>query len=312
MPTVLITGGTGLVGKAITKTLLKKGYEVTILTRDKSKSTSLPNVTFAEWNVEKQTIDVDAVSKADYIIHLAGAGVADKRWTKERKQEIINSRVKSGELLCKTLQNNRNNLKAFVSASAIGWYGPDPKIPNPNPFTENLPYSNDYLGTTCNQWEQSVQPIKEMGKRLVILRTGIVLSNKGGALKEFKKTLKFGVASTMGSGKQFVSWIHIEDLVNLYITAMENKSYSGVYNAVAPSPVNNEHLITELANQTKGKFYTKLPVPVFALKLALGEMSIEVLKSATVSAQKILDKYFHFNFPTIAAAMADLAKNDSK
>lgn len=250
----------------------------------------------------------DAVSKADYIIHLAGAGVADKRWSKERKQEIIDSRVKSGELICKTLQQNPNNLKALVSASAIGWYGPDPKIPNPNPFTEYLPHSNDYLGTTCYQWEQSVQPIKEMGKRFVILRTGIVLSNDGGALKEFKKPLKLGVASMMGNGKQIVSWIHIDDLVNLYITAMENENYSGVYNAVAPSPVNNETLVTELANQTKGKFYTKLPVPAFALKLALGEMSVEVLKSATVSSQKVLDKYFHFKFPTIAAAMADLAK----
>lgn len=312
MPTILITGGTGLVGKALTKALLQNGYEVTILTRDKSKTKPTPGITYAEWNVEKQTIDEAAVANADYIIHLAGAGVADKRWTKERKQEIVDSRVKSGELLCKTLQKNNDKLKAFISASAIGWYGPDPQIPNPRPFTEEAPHYNDYLGNTCYQWEQSVQPIKDLGKRLVILRTGIVLSNEGGALQEFKKPLKFGVASIMGNGKQFVSWIHIDDLVQLYITALENENYTGIYNAVAPSPVDNEHLITELAQQTKGKFYTKLPVPAFALKLVLGEMSIEVLKSATVSAQKLLDDYFHFKFSTITAAMADLAKSDSK
>lgn len=312
MPKILITGGTGLVGKALTKILLQKGYELTILTRAKPKAQSVAGVTYAEWDIEKQTVNVDAVTNADYIVHLAGAGVADKRWSKERKQEIVDSRVKSGELICKTLRNNPNNLKAMVSASAIGWYGPDPAIPNPNPFTEKSPYHNDYLGTTCYQWEQSVQSIKEMSKRLVILRTGIVLSNEGGALKEFKKPLKFGVASVMGSGKQIVSWIHIDDLVELYITALENENYSGVYNAVAPSPVSSELLVRELANATKGKFYTQLPVPAIALKLALGEMSIEVLKSATVSAQKVLDQYFHFKYPTISAAMADLAAKESK
>jgi len=312
MPTVLITGGTGLVGKAIANALIQKNYNVTILTRDNSKTPPPPGVAVCKWNVEHRTIDIDAVSKVDYIIHLAGAGVADKRWSQKRKLEIIDSRVKSGELICQTLQNNPNHLKALICASAIGWYGPDPEIPNPNSFTEDMPHANDYLGTTCYQWEQSVLPIKEMGKRLVILRTGIVLSNNGGALREFKKPLKFGIASTMGTGKQMVSWIHIDDLVNLYITALENESYSGVYNAVAPSPVNNNHLITELANQTKGKFYTKLAVPAFALKLALGEMSIEVLKSAAVSSQKVLNKNFHFKFPTIASAMADLTKNNTK
>ncbi len=312
MPTVLITGGTGLVGKAITQTLLQNGYEVIILTRDAKKATNIAGITYAEWDVNKQTIDEIAISKADYIIHLAGAGVADKRWTSERKQEIVDSRVKSGELLCKTLQKNNNQLKAFISASAIGWYGPDPVIPNPNPFTEDAPHYNDYLGVTCHQWEQSLQPLIGLGKRLVILRTGIVLSTDGGALKEFMKPLNFGIASVMGSGKQVVSWIHIDDLVQLYITALENENYSGVYNAVAPAPVNNEHLIIELARQTKGKFYTKIPVPGFALKLALGEMSIEVLKSATVSARKVLDHYFIFKFPTIAAAITNLTKGKTK
>lgn len=311
MPKVVITGGTGLVGKALTQALLQKGYEITILTRDPSKVSGMQGVRYAAWDVKNQTIDEAAVSDAEHIIHLAGTGVADKRWTKDRKQEIIDSRVKSGELLSKTIQNN-NNLKSFVSASAIGWYGPDPAIPNPRPFTEDEPYSKDYLGTTCYKWEQSVQPLQNAGKRLVKLRTGIVLSNNGGALKEFIKPLRFGIATVMGSGKQVVSWIHIDDLVNLYITAMENENYSGAYNAVAPLPVSNKHLVEELARNVKGKFYTLAKVPSFVLKVMLGEMSIEVLKSATVSAQKVLTENFQFKYPSITTALADLAANKSK
>ncbi len=311
MPKVVITGGTGLVGKALTQALLQKGYEITILTRDPSKVSGMQGVRYAAWDVKNQTIDEAAVSDAEHILHLAGAGVADKRWTKDRKQEIIDSRVKSGELLSKTIQNN-NNLKSFVSASAIGWYGPDPAIPNPSPFTEDEPYSKDYLGTTCYKWEQSVQPLQNAGKRLVKLRTGIVLSNNGGALKEFIKPLRFGIATVMGSGKQVVSWIHIDDLVNLYITAMENENYSGVYNAVAPYPVSNKHLVEELARNVKGKFYTLTKVPSFVLKVMLGEMSIEVLKSATVSAQKVLTENFQFKYPSITTALEDLAANKSK
>ncbi len=311
MPKVVITGGTGLVGKVLTQALLQKGYEITVLTRDPSKAPGKQGVRYAAWNVEDQTIDEAAVSDAEYIIHLAGAGVADKRWTKDRKQEIIDSRVKSGELLSTTIQNN-NRVKSFISASAIGWYGPDPAIPNPRPFTEDDPYSKDYLGATCHKWEQSVQPVQDAGKRLVKLRTGIVLSNNGGALKEFIKPLRFGIAPVMGSGKQVVSWIHIDDLVNLYITAMENENYSGAYNAVAPYPVSNKHLVEELAKNIKGKFYTLANVPSVVLKIMLGEMSIEVLKSATVSAQKVLAENFQFSYPSITAALADLAANKSK
>lgn len=312
MPTVLITGGTGLVGKPLANELLQKGYEVIILTRNKGKAKPINGVVYAEWDPATQTIDENAVTAANFVINLAGAGVAEKRWTESRKKEIVESRVKGGELLCKTLQKNNSNLKAFVNASAIGWYGPDPSVPNPHPFKEEAPCSNDYLGTTCYQWEQSVRPVKEMGKRLVILRTGIVLSNRGSALKEFKKPLNFGVASVMGSGKQIVSWIHVDDLVQMYISAIENESYEGVFNAVAPAPVSNAGLVTELARQVKGKFYSKINVPVFALKVMLGEMSVEVLKSATVSAEKILGKGFQFKYPTIVAALADLAKHGEK
>lgn len=301
MKTILITGGTGMVGRALTKALLAQGHHVIIMSR-KKQETNNPQLTMAAWNVEQQTIDADAISRADYIIHLAGAGVADKRWTAARKKEIADSRVRSGELLVKALGEIPNKVKAVVSASAIGWYGPDPSVPNPHPFTEEAPPHTDFLGQTCLQWEQSTEPIAAMGIRLAKLRIGIVLSSDGGALKEFVKPLKFGVASVLGSGRQVVSWIHIDDLVQLFIYALENDHINGVYNAVAPQPVTNRQLIQAIA-KSRNRFYITLPVPAFVLKVMLGEMSIEVLKSATVSAGKIQQAGFVFRYAEAGEAM---------
>lgn len=310
MSTVLITGGTGLIGRALTKELINKGYTVTILTRDKSRHKATKNISYAEWNVEKQTIDKEAVAKADFIIHLAGANVAEGRWTEKRKKEIVDSRVQSGALLVKAIKQAPTAIKAVVSASAIGWYGPDPQVPNPRPFVESDSADNNFLGTTCQQWEAAIQPVVEAGKRLVVLRTGIVLSNDGGAYAEFKKPLNLGIASVLGSGKQVVSWIHITDLVRLYIEALENNQLNGVYNAVAPNPVNNKTLIAEMARQRK-KFYIKAPVPAFVLKTMLGEMSVEVLKSATVSSRKIESAGFQFMFSDIGTALYNLKRKAS-
>lgn len=310
MATVLITGGTGLIGQALTNALLQKGYEVIILTRKAAGKKATTNLAYAEWNIATQTIDKDAVQRADYIVHLAGANVAEGRWTKKRKQEIVDSRVQSSALLIKALQENENSIKAVISASAIGWYGADGQPPNPSPFTEEANASNDFLGTTCVQWEQGIRPVADIGKRLVLLRTGIVLSNNGGAYAEFKKPLRFGVASVLGSGNQMVSWIHIDDVVNMYINAIENEQWHGVYNAVAPHPVSNKTLIQTIAKQ-RGGFYITVPVPELALKAALGEMSIEVLKSTTVSSKKIEQAGYTFSFPHIEAAVYNLHKNAS-
>jgi uncharacterized protein (TIGR01777 family) len=307
MATVLITGGTGMIGKAISRALLEKNYSVIILSRansDKEPVTS--NLSYAQWNINDQTIDSDAIAKSDYIIHLAGAGVADKRWSKKRKQEIIQSRVKSGELLVKALKEIPNTIKVVISASAIGWYGPDPTIPNPDPFSEEDPASNDFLGTTCLQWEKSLEPIGNLGKRLVKLRIGIVLSNEGGAFPEFKRSFRFGVAAILGSGKQIMSWIHIDDMVQLYISAIENENMNGVYNAVAPNPVSNRDFTLQLARIRKGRFFVPVYVPSFILKWVLGEMSIEVLKSATVSCNKIHFLGYNFLFPEMGGALKDL------
>ena len=310
MDTILITGGTGLVGKALGQSLLKKGYQVIILSRNAGKSSTIAGLSYSQWNVEAQTIERQAIENADYIIHLAGAGVADKRWTKKRKQEIVESRVKSCKLIIDSLTNIPNKVQAVVSSSAIGWYGPDPVIPNPQPFTEEAPAHDDFLGTTCKQWEESIEPVTQLGKRLVKLRTGIVLSTAGGALKEFIKPMKFGFAAILGSGKQIISWIHIDDLVNMYIAAIENEKLSGVYNAVAPEPVSNKVLTLQLAKSRK-KFFIPIHVPSFLLQLILGEMSLEVLKSATVKSSKIGQAGFHFKFGNISPALEDLTRNSS-
>jgi uncharacterized protein (TIGR01777 family) len=305
MATVLITGGTGMIGRALTKALVAKGYHVIILTRKIEKHPAEKNISYAEWNVEQQTIDEEAIKVADYIIHLAGANVADGRWTETRKKEIIDSRVKSGELIVKSLKEIPNKVKAVVSAAGIGYYGPD-KTPV-KAFSETDPHYNDFLGTVVKQWEEAIQPVVNLGKRLVIYRTGIVLSNEGGAYLEFKKPMRFRVATILGNGKQIVSWIHIDDLIRLYIEAIENKNFKGVYNAVAPEPVSNEALIHAIV-KASGKKFAVMHVPSFALKLVLGEMSIEVLKRTTVSSARLQQTGFKFLFRDINSATAELER----
>ena len=306
MSTVLITGGTGLIGKALSRELLAKGYEVIILSRKpNNEKQAAKNLPYAAWNLASQTIDEKAIQKADYIVHLAGANVAGGRWTAKRKKEILESRTKSGELLVKSLNEIPNKVKAVVSSSAIGFYEPDPVVPNPKPFVETDPPDNSFLGKTSEKWESAIEPATVLGKRLVKLRTGIVLSNDGGAYVEFKKPLKFGIACVLGNGKQIISWIHINDIVGLYIYAIETEKLSGVYNAVAPQPVSNKKLIHTMAQQ-KGGISVTAHVPEFVLKTMLGEMSIEVLKSATVSNKKIEDAGYVFMFPGIEAAVKNL------
>ena len=196
-----------------------------------------------------------------------------------------------------------------MSASAIGWYGED-RFKEPNgekgtrPFVEPDPPALDFLGQTCVKWEESIEPVTSLGKRLVKLRTGIVLSKKGGALDKFRSPLKLGVATILGNGKQVASWIHIDDLTSLYISAIENESMRGVYNAVAPHPVTNKELVVTLA-KSKRRSFIPVHVPTFMLKLMLGEMSVEVLKSATVSAGKILHAGFEFKYPFIEQAITE-------
>ena len=311
MQTVLITGGTGMVGKELSKLLLEKGYSLIILTRNSaSQQSTNKQLRYANWDIKKQTINLEAFQTADYIIHLAGAGVVDKKWTDSYKKEIVDSRTESSKLLVNTLAKYPHHVKAIITSSAIGWYGPD--VNGANAFTETSPSSTDFLGETCRLWEESIEGATKLGVRVCKLRTGIVLSNTGGALSEFKKPIKFGVAGILGNGKQVVSWIHIEDLCRMFLFALENKHMEGSYNAVAPNPVSNQALTLTLARMMRGSFFIPLNVPVFILKIMMGKRSIEVLKSTKVSCEKIKKAGFSFVYPSIEAALHQLIKNNYK
>ncbi|MEI8059652.1 MAG: TIGR01777 family oxidoreductase, partial [Ferruginibacter sp.] len=274
METILITGGTGLIGKALTKVLITKGYSVIILSRSAlnlNNTKEENNIRYAHWDIKKKQIDIKALQVADYIIHLAGAGVMDKKWTAEYKKEISSSRADSASLIVESLKENTNKVKAVISASAIGWY----------PATDNIHFEEEtadesFLGQTTQLWEESINPVTQIDKRLVTLRIGIVLSKEGGALKEFMNPLKFGIAAILGNGKQMISWIHINDLCRIFLFAIENKNLNGVYNAIAPNPVDNKTLTNTLAKKLNGRYYFPIHIPEFILKILLGGRSIEI------------------------------------
>jgi uncharacterized protein len=285
--------------------LIEQGHEVLVLSRRG------PGANTFHWDPTTGAIDADAIRRADYIVNLAGAGVADKRWSEKRKRVIEESRTKSAALLVKALSEIPNKVCAVISASAIGWYGPDPVIPNPRPFGETDPACADFLGDTCRRWEAAIEPVAQLGKRLVIIRIGIVLGGQGGALAEFKKPVRLGMAAILGSGRQVISWVHLDDLCRLFLHTIDHDSWNGIYNGVAPRPVDNRTLMTGLARRLKGRYFVPVYVPSFLLKLLLGEMSIEVLKSTTVSALKVREAGFQFIYPSIESALDDLTDRSS-
>ena len=308
MSTILITGGTGLLGTAMTGFLTANGYEVIILTRSLNGKSSSANISYAAWNVEDNYIDVAALQKADHIIHLAGAGVMDKKWSADYKKEILESRTESSRLISDTLKKIDHKVQTIVSASAIGWYGED-KLKN-KAFTEDDPSDPNFLGETCKLWETSITEAGNSGVRVCKIRIGILLSNRGGALVEFLKPLKFGTAAILGSGRQYISWIHIDDVCRIFLHAIENNTMSGSYNAVAPSPVTNASFIVQMAQIFKGKNFIIAHVPIFILKVMLGQRSTEILKSATVSCTKIKAAGFQFLYPSLEAALTRLANKN--
>ncbi|NDA60829.1 MAG: TIGR01777 family protein [Chitinophagia bacterium] len=311
MATILITGGTGMVGQALAALLSASGNRVIIITRSIPVNTTAKSFSneYVLWNPDEYWIEPTAIQQADYIIHLAGAGVADKRWTRQRKQEILQSRVNGCKTLVKALESIPHKVKAVLSASAIGWYGWDTEKSIQSGFTENDPPDTAFLGDTCFQWEKSIEPVKQLNTRLVIFRIGIVLDKAGGALPEFLKPLHFRVASVLGNGKQIISWIHLHDLCNLFLFAINNPAVEGVYNAVAPHPLSNRLFNRVLASYLYDNKYITLPVPKFVLQIMLGEMSVEVLKSTKVSSRKIQNAGFVFQYPELQDAIRQILPN---
>lgn len=299
METVLITGASGLIGNRLTSLLQKRGYRVTHLSR---KITGKSTVETFQWDVKKQTIDERAVEEADYIVHLAGAGIADKKWTASRKKEIIDSRTEGIHLLFKTIQKTHTTIKCFVSASGIGIYG---AATREHIFTETDLPATDFLGITCKLWEGAAETIAKLGIRTVKLRTGIVLSEKGGALPKMAKPIQLFVGSPLGSGQQYMPWIHLDDVCAIYIKAIEDESMSGPYNAVAPEHTTNACFTHLLANALHRPLI--MPnVPSFLLKFILGEMSIAVLQGSRASCNKLVSTGYLFKYDTLRKAMKQL------
>jgi uncharacterized protein (TIGR01777 family) len=296
---ILITGGTGMIGHRLTELLLEKGHRVSYLSRKKEK---LPNVEVFQWNIKKGFIETGALENADYVIHLAGAGIADKRWTEERKQEIIDSRIEPIELINKYLQEKSIRLKGFISASAIGFYGGDTGNIK---LDEGSQAGNDFLAKCTKLWEISAQQINA-AERVVSIRIGIVLSEKGGALPKLVLPIRFGLGAALGSGQQFMSWIHIDDLCRIFIQAIENPTMLGAFNAVSPNPVTNQVMTNEAAKVLKRPLW--LPnVPSFILKLVFGEMGIVVTGGNFVLNKRISQETnFQYQFTNIKEALTDL------
>ncbi len=296
---VLVTGGTGLVGTRLTSLLIEKGYQVRYLSRNPGKVSEVESFS---WDIDRQTIDEKALDGVDYIIHLAGAGVADKKWTIQRKKEILQSRTKSTEVLRSALANKDHQVKAFISASAVGYYGWDTGGVWKK---EDSRFGDDFLATVTKSWEAEVDQVEKLGIRVAMLRIGIVLSDKGGALKELTKPIKWGAGAALGKGDQYMSWIHLDDLCKMFIHALENDTIQGIYNAVAPNPVTNKEL-SKLSAKVLGKPFFLPNVPGFVLKLALGEMASMVLGGNRVSSEKIQNDGFTFTYPEVEPALNDL------
>lgn len=299
MATVLITGGSGLVGEALTKSLQERGFEVATLSRARNAKQQLATYS---WDIRKSEIDKEAIAVADYIVHLSGANIGAKRWTKKRKQQIIESRTKSGELIFNEVRRQNKNLMAFISASAVGYYG---AITSGKLFCETDPSGGDFLGETCEEWERTADRFNESGIRTVKIRTGVVLTKQGGALSKMLAPIKAGFGSAIGSGKQYMPWIHMEDLCGIYIKAIEETEMVGAYNAVAPEHITNREFTQKAAEILKRPLW--MPnVPAFVLKLMFGKMSEILLKGSRVSSQKIQTAGYRFLFPGIDSALKQL------
>lgn len=297
---VLIAGATGLIGKALVEECLYKEIAVHYLTTSKNKIENKSGYTGFYWNPERGEIDKKAFEEVSAIINLAGASVS-KRWTSSYKKEIISSRKDTSLLILDTLKNINHSVTHYISASGISIY---PSSPN-HLYDENAPEkATSFLGNVVEIWENAADQFSELNINVAKVRTGIVLSKNGGALQQMVKPIKMGLGAYLGNGEQWQSWIHINDIVEIYLFLLKN-GCSGIYNAVSPSPVSNKK-ITQLIAQYFGKTIWLPKVPEFVLKLLLGEMATIALESQLVSSNKLLNEGFQFQFVNLENALDDL------
>ena len=298
-PTVLVTGGTGSIGSLLCEHLEKQGFEVSILSRKKRKNSKYK--TFV-WNYKEHYIEPAAFEKCDHIIHLAGAGIADAAWTPERKKEILDSRIRTTSLLYDFLASHEHHVKSIISASAVGYYG---QVTSEAVFKEEDAPGNDFVASVCKQWEEGVNKFSDLHIRTVNLRIGIVLMKKGGALEKMAQLFQYNVGSALGSGKQFIPWVHISDLKDIVIQSVNSTEMKGAYNCCAPEPADNTKFSKSIARVLNKKIW--LPnVPEFVLKIILGERAVLLTEGSKVSSAKIMETGFEFKFPNLEPALYDL------
>jgi len=296
---VLITGGSGLVGRYLTSLLLSEGYKVSHLSRS---SNQFGKVRVFRWFPEKGIIDPLIFEGVDFIVHLAGANIGEKRWTKRRKEEIVSSRIDSAKLLHKTISENKIPIKSFISASAIGYYG---SMTSDKIFQEEDRAGTDFLGTTCRLWEEGADLFQSSGIRTVKIRTAVVLEKSDSALSKLMMPAKFGFLVQTGNGSQYMPWIHISDLCNIYLKAIRDQNMSGAYNAVSPQHVTHKEFVKTLG-KVIGKPVFPVPLPGFFLRAVLGEMSDVVLRGSRVSSVKITGSGYKFLYPELKKALSDI------
>jgi len=296
MQTILIAGGTGLIGDRLSALLQQKGYTVRLLSRHPKGAGQYA------WDPAKGTLDETALEGVDAVINLAGAGIADGRWTAARKQLIIDSRVESARVLRNAFQKRNILPKTYLSASAIGYYGDSGEQWM---YEDTPPADDSFMVQCCVAWENAAEAIGALGIRTVIVRIGVVLAKDGGALPEFVKPLRFGLGAYFGNGQAWYSWIHLEDVCRVFIWALENQQIEGIFNAVAPNPARNKDLVKATAKAMRQPAIFA-PAPPFALRLMLGEMSAVVLNSNRVSDEKLRAAGFGFSYPVLENALGEV------
>ena len=302
---VLIAGGSGFIGSFLTKYLKSSGYDVAILSRDAANNKTSESY---YWNISKGEIQENALNKVDCIINLAGENISSGKWTASQKIKIEESRTKSAEILFDAVKKIDKKPESYISASAIGFYG---TFNSDKIFSETDKSGDDFLAEICRKWEHSAMQFQSLGIRTTILRTGVVFSELYGAFPKITQTLKFGFISAIGSGNQYMPWIHINDLVKMYRFAIENGEMKGIYNAVSADHINHNELVAKIRNLSNKQL--KAPnIPAILLKAMYGEMASILLYGSRVSADKILKTGFEFDFPNIDSALSSLLKKEGE
>jgi len=303
---VLVTGATGFVGKVLVEKLFEKGHEVNILTtRDNIESGffTVP-VSIFKWNIGKGHLDVESLDGVEAIYHIAGDNIADGRWSEEKKELIRTSRIDSFKLILNEIEKRKLPIRKVISSSAIGIYGDRAE----EQLTEESCLGDDYLSNVCKDWELIVNQLQKFDIKTVSMRTGIVLEKNGGALSKMLFPFKIGVGGILGDGEQYMSWVHRDELVNMYLWALDNEDSNGAYNAVSQIPVTNYEFTKSLGSALSRP--TIFPVPAFVLKILFGEMSSILLGSQRVIPQKLIEQGYEFLYTDLNDVFSDILNND--